>query len=77
MPNLPREFVMRNCRVTKNVVFGYNCKYTVYHTQNNNHLDQNIGIIWRKRRMLVNDNSAPYVSREKKEIITKLSTMAL
>jgi len=44
---------MRNCGVTKNVVFGCSCRYTVYHTQNNNHLDQNIGIIWHKRSMLV------------------------
>jgi len=58
---------MRNCRVTKNVVFEYSCRYTVYHTQNNNHLDQNIGIIWLRRRMLVNDNTAGYhVSQEKK-----------
>ena len=32
--------------------------YTLYHTQNNNHLDQNIGIIWHKRSMLVIDNTA-------------------
>jgi len=51
---------MRNCGVTKNVVFGYGCRYTVYHTQNNNHLDQNIGIIWHKRSMLVNYNTAEY-----------------
>jgi len=44
---------MRNCGVTKNVVFGYSCRYTVDHTQNNNHIDQNIGIIWHKRSMLV------------------------
>ena len=59
---------MRNCGVTKNVVFGYSCRYTVYHTQNNNHLDQNIGTIWHKRRMLVNDNTAEYVSQEKKKL---------
>jgi len=69
---------MHNCRVTKNVVFGYSCRYTVYHTQNNNHLDQNIGTVWHKRSMLVNDNTAEYnVSQEKKETITKLSIMAL
>ena len=68
---------MRNCGVTKNV-FGHSCRYTVYHTQNNNHLDQNNGIIWHKRSMLVNDNTAEYnVSQEKQETITKLSTMAL
>jgi len=69
---------MSNCGVSKNVVLGYSCRYTVYHTQNNNHLDENIGIIWHKRRILVNDNTAEYnVSQEKKETITKLSTMAL
>jgi len=60
---------MRNCGVRKNVVFGNSCRYTVYHTQNNNHLDQNIGIIWHKRGMLVNDNTAEYnVSQEKREL---------
>jgi len=49
---------MRNCRVTENVVFGYSCRHAVYHTQSNNHLDQNIDIIWHKRSMLVNDNTA-------------------
>jgi len=69
---------MRNCGVTQNVVFGYSRRYTVYHTQYNNHLDQNIGIIWHKPGILVNDNTAEYnVSQEKKETITKLSTMAL
>jgi len=62
---------MRNCGVTKNVVFGYNCRYTVYRTQNNNHLDQHIGIIWHKRSILVKDNTAEYnVSQEKKGTIT-------
>jgi len=65
---------MRNCGVTKNVVFRYSCRYTVYHTQNNSNRDQNIAIIWHKRRMLSNDNTVEYnVSQEKK----KLSTMAL
>ena len=35
--------------------------YTVYHTENSNHLDQNIGIIWHKRSMLVKDNTAEYI----------------
>ena len=40
--------------------------YTVYHTENSNHLDQNIGIIWHKRSMLVKDNTAEnIVSQEK------------
>ena len=57
---------MRNCEVTKDVVFGYNCGY---HTQNNNHFDQNIDIIWHKRSMIVNDNNAEYnVSQEKKKL---------
>jgi len=39
----------------------------VYHTQNNNHLHQNIGIIWHKHSMLVNDNTAVYnFSRRKR-----------
>jgi len=59
------SYDMRNCRATKNVV----CRYTLYHTQNNNHLDQNIGTIWHKRSMLVDDNTAEYnVSQEKKKL---------
>jgi len=54
---------MRNCGVTKNVVCRWSCRNTVHHTENSNHLDQNIGIIWHKRSMLVNDNSAEYVSQ--------------
>jgi len=68
---------MRNCGVTKNVVCRCGCWYTVYHTEKSNHLDQNIGIIWHKRSMLVNDNTAEYNVSQKKETITKLSTMAL
>jgi len=52
-------------------VFGYSCRYTFYHTQNNNHLDQNIGIIclWHKRSILVNDNTTECnVSQEKKKL---------
>jgi len=56
---------MRKCGVTKNVVFGYSRRYTVYYTENSNHLNQNI---WHKRSMLVNDNTAEYnVSQEKKK----------
>jgi len=59
---------MRNCGVTKNVVCKFNCRYTVYHAQNSNQLDQNIDIMWHKRSMLVNDNTEEYnVSQEKKE----------
>ena len=48
---------------------GFSGRYTVYHTQNSNHLDQNIGIICHKRWMLVNDNTAEYnVSQEKKQL---------
>jgi len=50
-----------------NPTLGFRC--TVYHTENGNHLDQNIGIIWHKRSMLVNDNTAEYnVSQEKKKL---------
>jgi len=58
----------------KNAVFGYSYRYTVYHTQNNNHLDQNIGIIWHKHSILVKDNTAEYkVSQEKTKKQKKLS----
>jgi len=72
---------MRNYGETKNVVCRCSCRYRVYHIQNNNHLDQNIGIIWHKRSMLVNDTvilrSVEYNVSQKKETIGKLSTMAL
>jgi len=59
---------MRNCGVTKQVVCRCGCRYTVYHTENSNHLEQNIGIIRHKRSMLVYDNTAEYkiFSRKKK-----------
>jgi len=47
---------MRNCGVTKNIVCRCSNRYTVYHTENSNNLDQDIGINWHKRSMLVNDN---------------------
>jgi len=60
---------MRNCGVTKYVVCRCSCSYTVDHTENCNHLDQNIGIIWHKRSMLVNDKTAECnVSQEKKNV---------
>jgi len=65
---------MRNCGETKNVVCRCSCRYTVYHTENSNHLDQNIDIIWQKHIMLVNDNTAEYNVSQRKTI-TKLSTM--
>jgi len=69
---------MRNCGVTKQVVCRCSCRYTVYHTENSNHLEQNIGIIWHKCSMLVYDNTAEYkMFLKKKETITKLSMMAL
>jgi len=41
----------------------------VYHTENSKHLDQNIGMIWHKHSMLVNDNTVEYnVSQEKKKL---------
>jgi len=49
---------MRNCGVTKNVVCRCSCRYTFYHTENSNHRNQNIGITWYKRSMLVSDNTA-------------------
>jgi len=51
------SYDMRNSRVTKSVVWRCSCRCTLYHTQNNNHLDQTIGIIWHKRSMFVNDNT--------------------
>jgi len=57
---------MRNCGVTKNVVCRCSCRYTVYHTENSQNLDQNIGMMWHKHSMLVNDNTVDYVSQEKK-----------
>jgi len=57
---------MRNCGVTKNVVCRCSCRYTVYHTENGNHLEQNIGIIWHKRSMLVNDNIAEMFLKQKR-----------
>jgi len=54
-----RNYDMRNCGVTKNVVCRCSCRHpTRFFTQkNSNHLDQTIGIIWHKRSMLVNDNA--------------------
>jgi len=43
---------MLNCGVTKNVVCWCGCRYTVYHTENSNHLDQYIGTVWHRRSML-------------------------
>ena len=63
---------MRNCWVTKNIVCRCSCRYTVYHTENSNHLEQNIGIIWHKRGMLVKDNTAEYnVPQDKKKLSTR------
>ena len=53
------------------------CRYTVYHTENSNHLDQNIGTIWHKRSMIVNDNPAEYNISQKKETVTKISTISI
>jgi len=47
-----RRPCMRNCGVTKNVVCRCSCRYTVYHTEKNNHLKQTIGIIFHKRSIL-------------------------
>jgi len=53
----PRELRYAQLRGKKSVC-RCSCRYTLYHTQNYNHLDQNIGIIWYKHSMLVNDNTA-------------------
>jgi len=59
---------MRNCGVTKNA-FGYSCRYTLNHTQNNNRLNQNNGTTWHKLKMLVNDKTVEHnVSQEKKKL---------
>jgi len=42
------------------------CRFTVYHTENSNHLDQNIGIIWHKPSMLVIDNTGNVIFLKKK-----------
>ena len=60
---------MRNCGVTKSVVCRCGCGYTAYHTENSNHLDHNISIIWHKRSILVNHNATECnVSQEKKKL---------
>jgi len=60
---------MRNGEVTKDVVCKCSSRYTVYHSKNSNHLDQNVGIIWHKRSMSVNDNTGEYnASQEKKKL---------
>jgi len=64
-------------RSNKNRCVQVCCRYTVYHTENSNHLDQNIGIIGHKRSMLVNDNTVQCNVSQEEETITKLSTMAL
>ena len=49
-----------------------------YHTQNSNHLDQNINLNKYKLSLLVNANTAECnVSHHKNKTITKLSTTAL
>jgi len=57
---------MRNCGVTKNIVCRCSCRYTVYHNENSNHLEQNIGIIWHKRSTLDNDNTVEYKAYQAK-----------
>ena len=47
-------------------MFGYNCRYTVCHAQNNNHLNQTIGIIWHKRGILVKDDTTEWIFLKKK-----------
>jgi len=53
-----------NCRVSKNVVYGYNCKCTAL-----SHLDQHIGLNKHKLNLLVKDHAAECnVSQEKKKL---------
>jgi len=66
--SLQMIYILIYCGVTKNAVCRCSLRYTVYHTENSNHLEQHIGIIWHKRSMLVNDNTAECnVSQEKKK----------
>ena len=44
---------MRNCGVTQRLCAGVLA-------DNSNHLDQNIGIIWHKHSLLVNDNTVEH-----------------
>ena len=70
-PYLPRELRYVQRWSNKNVVCRCGCRYTFFRTENSNHLDQNIGIMWHKRSMLVNDNTAEYrpnVSQEKMKL---------
>jgi len=57
---------MRNCGVKQNVMCRFSWRYTAYHTENSSHLYQNIGTIWHKRSMLVNDNTAEYTVFQEK-----------
>ena len=67
-PNLPRELRYAQLRISKKTLCsGTAAGIRFINTQNDNHLDQTMGIIWHKRNMLVSDNTAEYnVSQEKK-----------
>jgi len=65
---------MRNCGVTKKLCWGRAAGTRFITPKIATTLTKNIGIIWHKRSMLVNDNTAECnISQEKK----KLSTMPL
>jgi len=62
---------MRNCGVSKNVVCGYSWSAGTrfYHTQNSNHVDQNINLNKHKLSLLVNDIIVECnVSQEKRKL---------
>ena len=67
------SYDMRYCGITKHIVCGCSCRYTVYRTQNTNHLEQNIGIIWHRHSMLAVILQNIMFLKKK----TKLFTMAL
>jgi len=58
--NLPRglRYAQLGSNKKRCLACRSSCKYMVYHIENSNHLDQNIGIIWHKCSMLVKDNTA-------------------
>jgi len=68
---------MGNCAVSKTHCVGVAAGTRFYHTQNSNHLDQNINLNKHKHSLLVNANTAEYNVSQNKKTITKLSTMAL
>jgi len=67
--NLSGEFRYAQLRSETNIVCRFSWRDMFYRTENSNHFDQNIFIIWHKRSMLVKDNTAEYnVFQEKKKL---------